>query len=109
MVLGLTQEGRHLLPRFGHVHLQDEVGVRAEAQQRTLLSSELQQLLQDLRVLLKTHRDDPQVSEGSDHTHRAHVVTQNLFIQSRDLHILLPVVVILLVCLNEAKMFRTNK
>lgn len=38
---GLTQEAGHLLPRLGHVHLQDEVGVRGEAKQSALLSPEL--------------------------------------------------------------------
>lgn len=52
----LTQEASHLLPRFGHVHLQDEVGVGGEAEQRAFLSPELHQLLQDDRVLLKTRR-----------------------------------------------------
>lgn len=53
----LTQEAGHLLPRFGHVHLQDEVGVGGEAEQRAFLSPELHQLLQDDRVLLKTHTE----------------------------------------------------
>lgn len=53
----LTQEAGHLLPRFGHVHLQDEVGVGGEAEQSALLSPQLHQLLQDGRVLLKTHAE----------------------------------------------------
>lgn len=57
MLAALTQETGHLLPRLGHVHLQDEVGVSAEAQQSALPGSELHQLLQDGRVLLRTHTE----------------------------------------------------
>lgn len=58
---GLTQEAGHLLPRFGHIHLQDKVCMRAEAQQIALLSPKLNQLLQDNRVLLQTQRSTDEV------------------------------------------------
>ncbi len=51
----LTQEAGHPPSSFGHVHLQDEVSVGGEAKQRAFLSPKLHQLLQDGRVLLKTH------------------------------------------------------
>lgn len=50
-----TQEAGHLLARLCHVHLQDKVGVRAEAEQRGFMSTEMHQLLQDAGVVLQTH------------------------------------------------------